>query len=187
MKHIVIVWLALLFVGCSPKYRIVKTYHPPKSGASSCLQSCELKLNNCKSHCEADFNRCKIKADQVAQKAYEQKLQSYHKALEAYASAVERYNMEVDFAYVGYYGDPFCYGRSPFYRGFFYDPFWYSPRIYLPPKPKKPSLEQEKLKAEGQMCRLDCGCQEIYDRCFSGCGGEIEQKKVCIENCPNEE
>jgi len=178
-------FLLLFFSGCSPKYKVVKEYHSQNIN-KSCINGCQMKLNECKQNCQAKFSTCKIEADKVAMQNYNQKMEAYHKALENYADAVQRYNldMELEFAF---YDDPFCYGRSPFYhRPFFYDPFWRTPSYYLPPRPKKPSLEQEKLKVEAKMCDLDCDCGKKYDLCFSGCGGEIVNRKICIENCPSE-
>jgi len=185
LKNLIFIVLIFVLSACSPKYKIIKEYHAPKN-AQACLNSCQFDLDQCKKNCQIKFNTCKKKADEVAQSRYRKKLDLYHRELESYANAVQRYNFDMQFEYA-LYNDPFYYGRSPFYhRGFFYDPFWYSPRYYMPPRPRKPSLEREKLKAEEQMCDLDCDCGKKYDLCFSGCGGEILNKKVCVENCPSE-
>jgi len=181
MKKILLIPILFLFVACVPRYKIVKEYYPPKE--SSSLDSCKLKEQSCQDRCKANFDRCKIKADKEAEKLYKQKMKEYVNELEVYANLVDRYNFDREFDYY----DPFFYGsRYCMVDPFFRRPLWHEPMFYLPNRPVKPSLEQEKLKSESKMCQLDCGCHDLYDECFLSFGGVIKNKKICIKNCPNE-
>jgi len=192
MKYIIVMFSMLLMTACSPKYKIVKEYHPPKIANSSesaiCLGVCESAKKACLSQCEASFSSCKVKAHRIAKQRYAAKMQKYTQALENYVNTIHDYRFErgfINFSYAGY-GYPYYY--NPRYYGYANSLFWYDPMpfyvdSYLPPKPKKPSLEREKLKAEAEFCDLDCGCAQKFDSCYIGCGGEVVHKKVCIENC----
>jgi len=191
MRYMILIFMIVFLSACSPKYKVVKEYVAPKisnGNSSVCLGLCQSKKSSCKSSCKRAFDSCKPKALKVANKRYEQKMKEYIKALEDYANQAQRNDFDLNFAYIGPIGRPYYYD-SPYYRDhFFMDRmFWYEPRYnYLGPKPKKPTLEAEKLKAEGEICDLDCGCSDGYDECFMGCGGSVLNKKVCIENCPDE-
>ncbi len=188
MKYIVLIIGMLLFTACSPKYKIVKEYHPPKTTATTpqtsiCLGTCQTKRQACKSSCKSAFNTCKIKADQIAKERYTKQMQYYTQALERYVNDV---NIQMQFSAFDYYSDSFYlpYARGPFY-GHANSLFWYDPMpIYsYGPRPQRPSLKQEIRKAQAEFCDLDCGCTQQFDDCYIGCGGEVTSKKVCIENC----
>ncbi len=184
MKYFFILITVIFISGCSPKYKIATDYIPPTSAdAPVCLQSCEAKLKTCQSECQAKFEPCKLKANAHAKKVYNQKMANYVKELENYADVVEDYEFRMEMRYMRYglYDYPF----GPFYG--VYDPFYIDPFPYYghnTRKPRKPSLEAEELKAQAQMCNIDCGCSLSYDTCYKGCGGKIISKKICIENCP---
>ena len=192
MKSLLLLFSLLFLSACSPKYKIVKEYHPPVAAQSSdaqvCLGLCDSKRTACKSDCEAVFSSCQVKAHRIANQRYAKKMQQYTGQLENYVDAVQRDRFEMQFYSMGYYG-------YPFYRpGFAYGPyggyanrlFWYDPiPVYnYTRQPRKPSLAQEKLKAEAEFCNLDCGCTQKFDDCYIGCGGKVLSKKLCIENCP---
>ncbi len=192
MKYLLLVLSLLFFSACSPKYKIVKEYHPPQltdsSNTSVCLGLCETKRSACKQKCESTFNSCKVKAHRIALQRYNKKMQDYTKQLENYVDAVDDNGFESRFIFMNYgYGYPYYYYPRPY--GYANSLFWYDPMPYYGsyrsrPKPKKPSLEQENLKAEAEFCDLDCGCTHTFDTCYTGCGGTIVSKKLCIENCP---
>ena len=191
MRYMILIFWIVFLSACSPKYKTVKEYMAPKvanENSSVCLGLCQNKKSSCKSKCKRAFDSCKIKAHKTADKRYKEKMDGYVKALEDYAQRAQQNDFDLNFAYIGPIGYPY-YNRSPYYRDrFFMDSmFWYEPRFnYLGAKPKKPSLEAETLKAESEICDLDCGCSDGFDECFIGCGGSILNKKVCIENCPDE-
>ena len=48
--------------------------------------------------------------------------------------------------------------------------------------PSKPSFEQI-LVNQQSFCSTNCGCEQSYDNCFVGCGGQVIPHKICVENC----
>ena len=52
----------------------------------------------------------------------------------------------------------------------------------LPNRPDKPILSKE-IKRAQKSCSNKCGCQKEYDNCFVSCGGTLDYKKFCVENC----
>ncbi len=191
MKYIVLISTILFLSGCSPKYKVIKEYHPPKvtnsADASICLGLCESQRQACQSQCEAAFSSCKVKAHRIANQRYAAKIQQYTNRLEQYVDEMNMYDIDMRLYPIGYYGYPFYGPRLGYGYGYANSLFWYDPIPYRPylPKPKKPSLAQEKLKAETEFCDLDCGCSQKFDSCYRACGGKIVSKKLCIENCPN--
>ena len=51
-----------------------------------------------------------------------------------------------------------------------------------PIKPYKPRLQDEIAHAQ-KLCSLDCKCKDRYNLCYVSCGGTIDTRKICIENC----
>lgn len=191
MKYIILVIGMLFFTACSPKYKVVKEYHPPKivnsSEASICIGLCESQRTACQQKCERAFSSCQVKAHRIAKQRYAAKMQKYTSQLENYVNEMQINNFDMRFYHFDYYGYPYYnprYGRG--YGGYGSSLFWYDPMPYhsYGPKPQKPSLEQENLKAEAEVCDLDCGCTQSFDNCYTGCGGQVVSKKLCIENCP---
>jgi hypothetical protein len=189
MRSLFLLFLALFFIGCSPKYKITKEYIPPNSVVqSTSITACQIEKERCKSRCKEAFEICEPKAKELAKKRYDKKLRDYKVAIREYERLMQEIEFQRDMAlfdrgFYGYYGDPFfC---NPYYgfrnRLLFYEPF--PPTYYLLKKPRKPSLEAEILKAESEICKLDCRCEEKYDDCFIASGGTIKQKRVCVENC----
>jgi len=190
MKYVILVCSMLFLSACSPKYKVVKEYHPPKilnsSEASICVGVCESTRSACKATCEAAFSSCQVKAHRIAKQRYAVKMQQYTNQLENYVDDMYMGSYDMRFYHFDYYGYPYYYPR---YGGYANSLFWYDPMPYYhyssyQNKPKKPSLAQEKLKAEAEVCDLDCGCTQRFDNCYIGCGGKVESKKICIENCP---
>lgn len=191
MKYILLVIGMLFFTACSPKYKVVKEYHPPKivnsSDASICIGLCESKRNACQQKCKNAFSSCQVKAHRIAKQRYAVKIQKYTSQLENYVNEMQINNLDMRLYHFDYYGYPYYhprYGRG--YSGYGSSLFWYDPMPYhsYATRPQKPSLEQEKLKAEAEVCNLDCGCTQSFDNCYIGCGGQVVSKKICIENCP---
>ena len=117
MKYIILVLSILFFTACSPKYRVVKEYHPPKmtdsAQTSVCLGLCESKRNACKDRCKEAFSSCKVKAKRIAQERYAKKMQAYTTKLENYVDNIDPFEGNMRFFYSGYYGYPFYY--PPYY------------------------------------------------------------------------
>ena len=191
MKHLTIIFILLFFTACTAKYKVVKEYIPPKESEESqiCISLCQTKKTACQDKCKAEFEVCKIKADRVAQENYENEMKFYTAKLENYVNNMS--NINISYMYDPFFYDPFYDHHSIFWGGYpyYYDPYYPRAMFYnyapIRSKPKKPSLEREKLKAQMKLCNIDCGCRNEYDGCFRGCGGIISHKKICIENCPD--
>ena len=189
MKYLSI-FILLFFTACSAKYKIVKEYTPPQTNETDkiCVSVCQTKRTACQSSCKAKFETCKIEADKVAQKNYEDEVKFYTAKLENYVNNMSSINMS--YIYDPFFYDPFYYNHhSLLLSGYPYQYGIYPRTIFhqstpIRPKPRKPSLEREQLKAQMKLCHIDCGCKNEYDGCFRGCGGIIFHKKICIENCP---
>ena len=191
MKYIILTISLLILSACSPKYKIVKEYHAPKISNSTqtpiCLGVCETNRNACKQTCDANFSSCQVKAHRIAQERYNAQMQRYTAQLERYVNEMQLDHFNAYFYHFDYYGYPYYrsrYGNG--YGGYGHSLFWYDPMPFYSyaPKPKKPSLKIEQLKAEEEFCDKECACTQKFDNCYIGCGGEIVSKKVCIENCP---
>ncbi len=191
MKYLLAFFL-ILFSGCSAKYKVVKEYNLPQDSENSkiCIGLCQTKKIDCQTKCKSEFDICKIEANKVAQKNYEDEVKLYTAKLESYVNDMSSIN--VNYIYDPFFYDPYYYNQSIFLSGY---PYYYAPyprAIFhqsapMRAKPRKPSLEREQLKAQMKLCNIDCGCNNNYDDCFRGCGGVISHKKICIENCPNED
>jgi len=192
MRYIILVMSMFFLSACTPKYKVVKEYHPPKisnsSESSICVGLCESKRSACKTKCESAFSSCQVKAHRIANQRYAKKMQNYTQQLENYVNQVNDTQFDRSFMHVSYVGYGYPYYYNPRYYGYANSLFWYDPMPYysnyMPAKPKKPSLAQEKLKAEAEVCDLDCGCTQSFDDCYTGCGGQVVSKQLCIENCP---
>jgi len=190
MQYLFFLISIFLLSACTPKYKVVKEYHPPKISSSSevCIGLCATQRNVCETKCKDAFRSCQVKAHRVAKQRYAKKLQHYRQRLENYVDQVDDTQFDrsfINISYVGY-GHPYYY--HPRYQGYANNLFWYDPMpyysSYMPEKPHKPSLAQEEHKAEAEMCDLECGCPQSFDNCYIGCGGQINAKRLCVENCP---
>ena len=115
MKYIILVFSMLFFTACSPKYKVVKEYHPPKIANSSesaiCVGVCDSVRNACLTKCESAFSSCKVKAHRIANQRYAAKMQKYTTQLESYVNNIDDYRFDrgfMNFSYVGY-GYPYYY------------------------------------------------------------------------------
>jgi len=190
MRYIFIVLSSLFFLGCSPKYKVVNEYVAPQTESGvACLSACQKQYGSCKEVCKANFEICKTKALSAAKANYKKKMHQYSVLLERYMDDMEMYQLEIDLMYfdgfVGYgYGYGHGYGRYGYYP---HSMFMMRPMpLFRPVRPLKPSLEREMQDAQTQMCQIDCGCTTTFDGCFTGCGGTLKTKRICIENCPND-
>jgi len=57
-----------------------------------------------------------------------------------------------------------------------------SKKLIEPDRPEKPILLQLTRRFQS-ICSNNCNCSNDFSKCFISCGGDIEEKKVCIENC----
>ena len=198
MIKVSILALTILFISsCAPKYKIVHDYTPPTStyGLSCLNKQCHKENSHCKHQCQTQFNNCLIKQEHDAAgdynhilNEYHVKLEHYHNELEYYFQDKEHYRKNKKFLkHKQEHALEQCKNKNlskekcPSYK-----------RIkkklnrlnkpYKPVKPHKPSLQQ--VIAEYQRsCQSDCQCKQGFNQCYVGCGGQVNSRKICIDNC----
>ncbi len=195
-KLIFIFLISLIAFSCSPRYEIIYIYHPPKDfQGKKCLEKCKSNKLKCKRDCLNRKRKCYKDAIRLAQDLYKERVEIYEKEYKNYLSSYKHYKDELkDWEYRKreleqsyYYFDKLCKsdkrfcGDKDFYYKLLID--WKTKRPYPPDKPKKPSLTEVINQQKNVLCNFSCGCEEDYNECFKECGGKIEIKKVCVENC----
>jgi len=167
--------------GCAgPRYATEVRYLPPTTEAGlSCIQGCQTDRQACQSDCRARRESCIADIGPKADAAFEEALRRYEAQRRVYLRELQFYRLDRAM-HVGFYRDPFYFG----YPG----PFWYTDRYLddppIPPEaPDRAAIRQQLID---QQCSLQCGCQGAFDQCYVGCGGQVERRVVCIENCDGE-
>jgi len=121
------------------------------------------------------------------EKSYEKEYQQYLKRYAFYLKELEMWQnryMRIKQDYEYYYRKCFidkswCDERD-YYKKLLED--WGRKKPYKPYEPKKPDFEHV-LNKQQNLCDKDCNCQNQYEICFQECGGKLEIKRICVENC----
>jgi len=198
MRYLLLTLFAFLLTACSPKYEIKTLYTlPTDTQGRSCVQTCSTERKLCQAHCNQKQDVCLIEAKQNAQNAYPELMREYQDVLAQYNDAMNQYESEFstwkreerrvhqDF---NHYQESCSHGPQNSYecrRAGELDAALQSLEEHQPQaveRPIKPSLNGE-IKKEQQYCSNECGCTKDYDNCFVSCGGQLQYKKFCIENC----
>ena len=188
-------FFVMFFSGCSsPKYKIEKIYYPPTDKA--CVDRCQKEFQKCQDTCQRNYNECLLKAPERAQKIYDQlereytqKLQEYYKQYRIYQNQlrerekiIERLKRDLKFyerLCAQYKDKEACYRKKNIKKAL--ERLKYNTPV-APQKPEEISFK-EILDKERALCRCDCGCKEIFDACYQACGGKVEIKRICVEDC----
>lgn len=195
-------WLGLIgtfifLVGCGPRYVIKNQYIPPAaSGASACLNNCSYMRQSCQDQCQRSYQYClddaymKAKAIEIdEQRAYDfaysryvMDMSHYRMRLHAWEREYNDYNRDLSHyqsqcerdkdAYACKQRDELRNRMNRLKRS----------RPSKPWMPVRPSFEQI-LVNQQSFCTTDCGCDQTYDNCFVGCGGQVIPHKICVDNC----
>ncbi len=56
--------------------------------------------------------------------------------------------------------------------------------VKSPIRPDKPTLATETVRHQAR-CTTACGCEALYDSCYTSCGGRIIPRQICVSNCPD--
>ena len=192
--------LALFFISfifsCSPRYETVYIYNPPKSlEGKRCVKDCELKKKKCEEKCKEEKRKCYKEAIKTAKEIYSLKFEEYKIAYNDYLTKYKIYRRELNnwqakydelLSNYGYFSricssdKKFCSEMS-FYKNLLHQHNLHKPK---PPKPPvKPDLSEIIAEQKRKMCKLNCDCTDEFNICFESCGGSINIKKVCVENC----
>lgn len=196
MKRILPLWavFVILVFSCSPKYKVEKIYHPSQD--KNCLKRCDDEYIKCQSDCKKNYSVCIENSLSRAQKIYSQIAKEYEKRFNEYSKSYEIYlkqlenhkkmltSLKGDYKFFSrmcsqYKDKEACRKKDQLKKKIKY---LENNQPNAPVKPSEPSFEKI-LKKERQVCSCDCGCKELYDACYQSCGGSIEIKKICVENC----
>ncbi|WP_457643854.1 hypothetical protein [Persephonella sp.] len=186
--------LLIIISACSPKYRVEKIYHPPQD--KICVQKCQAEYTVCQDKCEDNYLRClrdsidrSQKIYSALQKEYSSRLKNYYREYNLYIREMEEINARLKrlneelklFSKIcsKYRDKDACKKKDSLNKQI------RRLKANQPSPPPKPAIVEldEILKKERAMCSCDCGCKEIYDSCYQSCGGRVEIKRICVENC----
>ena len=194
MFRIVVLMFIIFITACSPKYKIEKIYHPPSD--KNCLRECDREFNTCQENCQKNYQQClkdsisraKSIYDRL-EREYQTKLDRYYRNYDRYLKELDAYNKQLSTYRKDYqfyakicsqYKDREACQRKDYLKKKIKSIEYQKPNP--PQKPSKIDFETV-LKKERQACSCDCGCRELYDACYQGCGGRVEIRKICIEHC----
>lgn len=195
MKKLILISLFIFFnSACSPRYKIIHDYIPPEneSGLACLQQQCHKDNLHCHSQCQKKYNQCLHTQDKAARENFYLVLDDYYSSLELYQSDLELfYEKEKSFhskkQLLEYKKDQF-YKKCKLNKEFCSKHKKYKKKLkklyrpYKPQKPHKPGL-QEEISIAQQSCHSDCQCQDKYNQCYISCGGIVNTRKICLENC----
>lgn len=173
--------MVLGLAGCaSPQYATEVRYLPPATEAGqSCLRGCQTDMQACQADCQSRRQSCIAGIQPQVDAAFDQALRQYEAERRVYMRERQYYQLDRAMQF-GLYRDPFYYGYPA--------SFWFTDRFYDDPPipPEAPSREAIRAAVIDQECNIDCGCQAAFDQCYVGCGGQVERRVVCVENCDGE-
>ncbi|MFO7808108.1 hypothetical protein [Guyparkeria sp.] len=172
---------AVALAGCAgPRYATEVLYQPPTSQAGlSCLPGCQTDMQACQADCQSRRQSCIAGIGPQVDAAFDQALRLYDAERRVYMRERQYYQLDRAMQF-GLYRDPFYYGYPA--------SFWYTDRFYDDPpvSPRPPSRDEIRAAVIDRECNIDCGCQSAFDQCYIGCGGQVERRVVCVENCDGE-
>ncbi|ANJ67959.1 hypothetical protein A9404_11750 [Halothiobacillus diazotrophicus] len=172
--------------GCAsvPQYATQTTYRPPATAAGqACIATCHTKLQQCQTQCAAEREACISNIEPIAKQAFEDDLKRYEAARKQYES--DRQIYELNQAFRSGWSYPVFVPRYGWVMGpGWYGPGWFGPNDDPPTPPPAPSLKAERDRLIKERCdSKPCPCQNNFEQCYIGCGGQVEKSVVCIANC----
>ncbi len=184
-----------VFWGCSPKYKVVYDYTPPKDSTSRHLiQKCYHDLKLCNKNCDIVKNDCYQKAINIAKDEYAKKMSVYKDKLNSYQMEYKNYLVQKEqkndlIEKITYYTDV-CDNKKDKYacqKGLEYQ-YQLKKLKYLrkPIPPREPSLDHIIYEKKSSVCGDSCPCQEQFRSCYISNGGIVTPRKICIANCPDD-
>jgi len=189
--------ILLLFTGCGPRYVIKNQYIPPIAGVSKgCLDNCSSIRNSCQDQCQRRYQYCLDDAYGKAKAVEQDEIRAYDMAYSRYMMDFSRFQSSMHMWERDYYDysrdfnhfqlqcerqkDNYsCHKRDELANHLKY---MKRDKPREPWMPAKPSFEQI-LVNQQSFCSTNCGCEQSYDNCFVGCGGQVIPHKICVENC----
>ena len=199
MKYIFLSLTALLFIACSPKYEIKTLYTQPTTNQGKvCVKECNVKRETCQVHCNQKRDNCLAQAKSRAKNKFSSLMDEYEHVMHGYEAEMNRYDGEIASwdrehirlkqqfqTYRGLCDDKKDRKSYECRRARETDDKLSSLENIEPTPPTRPNkpLLSEEIKEAQKSCSNKCGCQKEYDNCFVSCGGTLDYKKFCIENC----
>lgn len=192
-----------------PVYKTKKVYiQPENQEGKACVEECRKTAKVCVADCKQAYERCYRYAPELtsknisrARRKYKDQLAVYNEEIKAYdyeRNKVERYRRGLQKQWRRYnerctnvFDTPNACDRKRDIEWKLKDfELEYSEFLRKEPKrPAKPNLPSEESLIQAirnKVCKKDCGCRDQFERCFTPCGGRIETKKICVENCESE-
>jgi len=199
MRYLLICIMALFYTACSPKYEIKTLYTQPNTPQGKvCVKECNVKRETCQIHCNQKYNSCLEEAKKHAKENFPSVMDEYKDVMQQYKNEINHYEREIaswDRNHIRLEQQFQTYRelcntkkdrknyecrRAKEIENDLDSMKAIEPQA--PSLPKKPLLSEEVKKAQ-KTCSNKCGCQKEYDNCFVSCGGTLDYKKFCIENC----
>lgn len=189
--------VVLLFSGCGPRYVIKNQYiPPPQRNAQACLDTCANTRAHCQGICQQNYQYClddayvKAKAvERDEQREYEMAYLRYNMDFSSFQHHIRIWERDYhDYSRDLAHFQNKCEREKDAYACQKRDEL----RNYMnrlkrdrPREPRAPArLSFEQILVNQQsFCTTNCGCEQAYDNCFVGCGGQVIFHKICVENC----
>jgi len=193
----ILLFLSLLLSACSPQYKLVHDYYPPKQnkGMECINKQCTKNRNSCQNSCNNNFQNCLINQEKAAHHNYPILLDNYYHEMELYQSDLSLYHEKINNYHLKkdniklkmnnalnhcnkkHKDDKQCSEYHHYKKKLkkIYRP-------YHPNQPIKPSLAHS-IRDFQKSCSKNCQCDDLFNQCYIGCGGKIDTRKICISNC----
>ncbi|MGC9457403.1 MAG: hypothetical protein ACP5DC_07735 [Halothiobacillaceae bacterium] len=170
--------LAFLLLGLAacavPRYETTVSYLPPADEAGrACVAGCSEALTACQSDCAERWNACSRSVEPVVQQRFNEAVRQYEILRDQYETDRLFYQINRSLSWGWGYGAGY-YGPGPFGWTEAYD---------APVPPPAPSMDEIRDRLVSERCDARCDCQAGYDRCFLGCGGQIDRATRCVAHC----
>jgi len=189
--------MVLVLSGCGPRYVIKNQYIPPaQKGSQKCLDNCGLVRQQCQAQCQQHYQYCLDDAYAKAKAVEIDEVRAYDVAYSRYMMDLSHFRMRMHQWDRDYYDysrdlshfqskcerekDPYACRKRDELRSYLGRMKHDRPRE--PWAPVRPTFEQI-LVNQQSFCTTNCGCEQTYDNCFVGCGGQVIPHKICVENC----
>jgi hypothetical protein len=194
----------LALAGCAPVYEVRDEFIPPLDpSAVQCTYNCEQIEASCHQDCDRAYARCAEQAQAQAREILPAALEVYAARLEAYDHQQRLYDRE----YRDYREEKrqldvsldaaehrcrkgergACAEKKRLKKAKsdlwtdYYGPD--GPLSEIPEQPARPTQAQEAARIHSERCHNDCGCMDRFKICYIGCGGRVETRRYCLENC----
>lgn len=193
--HLIVLMLASTLLACSPQYQIVDDYLVSENSATlMCIKNqCNPQRALCTERCETKIEHCMHRQEAMAKDELARLNDGYQLELIAYHSKLEQYHFEKQYydkrknrlTNVKEKARIDCKaGKELRCR----DVEVYKKELkhlISPSKPQEPSKPDSGnlVKQYQENCESLCHCKEAFSQCYSGCGGQVIKRRVCIKNC----